>query len=582
MENIIYSPSYENSFALIIGINNYQNAPPLDYAVSDATAVAEELETNFDFPEENITLLLDEKATKNNIIEAFMSYINNNVSLNDRILVFFAGHGMTVKGRRGDVGFLVPFDGDQNNLSTLIRWDDLTRNAELIIAKHIFFIMDACYGGLAITRSLPSGSMRFLKDMLQRYSRQVLTAGKADEVVSDAGGPIPNHSVFTGHFLKGLKGEAATDDGIITANGIMAYVYDRVAKDLHSQQTPHYGFIDGDGDFIFKAPRINELTEKEEIDKDILISIPTPSPELNLTSIDSLVDKTKEYLSDSRYKIKLHDIFSQKIREAASLLTHEQFKMQGISFSDEELLNRIKLYEEVVKELQAMSTCLAYWGSEDHYQQLSRVISRLCDNFTPESGLVVWLNLRWYPIFLLMYSAGISAISANNYEALATILTTRVQSPRNSHETVPVTIPIGDAAADLHDVFKRLPGHERHYVPRSEYLFKLLQPSLDDLLFLGHEYELMFDRFEVSLALVYADFEYNSSNRIWGPLGRFGWKYRSRTGSGNVFREIIHEAHTYKSEWAPLKAGLFNGSIDRFLEISTKYEDEILKNLHWR
>ena len=384
-----------------------------------------------------------------------------------------------------------------------------------------------------------------------------------------------------GHFLKGLQGEAATDDGVITANGIMAYVYDRVAKDLHSQQTPHYGFLEGDGDFIFKAPNIDELTKKEEIDKDILISIPTPSPEVKVTSIDSLVDKTKEYLSDNRYKIKLHDLFSQKIREVASLLSSDHFKVQGISFSDDEFLNRIKLYEEVVKELQTMTTCVAYWGNKDHYQQLSRTISRLCDDFTPESGLVVWLNLRWYPIFLLIYSAGISAISASNYEALATILMTKVQSPRNSYETLPVTIPIGDAAADLHDIFKKLPGHERHYVPRSEYLFKLLQPSLDDLLFLGREYELMFDRFEVFLALVYADFEYISGNRIWGPLGRFGWKYRNRTGSGNAFSEIIHEAQSFQSEWVPLKAGLFDGSIDRFLEISRKYEDEILKKLHW-
>ena len=254
MDSTFYSPSYENSFALIIGINNYLNASPLGYAVNDAKAVADMLKENFDFQNGNIKLLLNESATKNEIMSSFMSYANSGVSQNDRIFVFFAGHGMTQTGRRGEVGFLVPHDGNLNNLSTLIRWDDLTRNAELIAAKHIFFVMDACYGGLAITRSLSSGSIRFLKDMLQRYSRQVLTAGKANEVVADAGGPIPNHSVFTGHFLQALQGKAATSDGVITANGVMAYVYDRVAKDLHSQQTPHYGFLDGDGDFIFNAP----------------------------------------------------------------------------------------------------------------------------------------------------------------------------------------------------------------------------------------------------------------------------------------------------------------------------------------
>jgi hypothetical protein len=35
-------------------------------------------------------------------------------------------------------------------LSGLIRWDELTRNADLITAKHMLFVMDACYGGLAL------------------------------------------------------------------------------------------------------------------------------------------------------------------------------------------------------------------------------------------------------------------------------------------------------------------------------------------------------------------------------------------------------------------------------------------------
>src|SRR4030042_6345951 len=201
MDSSYYLTIYENSFALVVGINNYLKASPLGYAVNDANAVAALLESDFDFKSENIKLLLDESATRHEIMSTFLSYANSEVSPNDRIFVFFAGHGMTQTGRRGEVGFLVPYDGDQGNLSSLIRWDDLTRNAELIVAKHMLFVMDACYGGLAITRALSAGSMRFLKDMFQPYSRQVLTAGKANEVVADAGGPIPNHSVFTGHFL---------------------------------------------------------------------------------------------------------------------------------------------------------------------------------------------------------------------------------------------------------------------------------------------------------------------------------------------------------------------------------------------
>ena len=131
--------------------------------------------------------------------------------------MFFAGHGHTVSGIRGETGFLVPYDAKPNDNSTLIRWDELTRGSELIYAKHILFSMDACHGGLALSRSVRPGSLRFLTDMMLRHARQVLTARRADEVVADSGGPLPNHSVFTGHLIEGLRGSAAGGHDIITA-----------------------------------------------------------------------------------------------------------------------------------------------------------------------------------------------------------------------------------------------------------------------------------------------------------------------------------------------------------------------------
>ena len=40
---MIYSNHYENSWALLIGINSYENAPPLGYAANDAEAVRDSL-----------------------------------------------------------------------------------------------------------------------------------------------------------------------------------------------------------------------------------------------------------------------------------------------------------------------------------------------------------------------------------------------------------------------------------------------------------------------------------------------------------------------------------------------------------
>ena len=222
---------YSGSRALIIGIDDYAVAPPLSYAVSDANGVARALIDGFGFPAQDVVVLTNEVAVRDNIRGAFLAFAAEDVGRDERIVFFFAGHGYTVPGNAGEVGFLVPQDGHPNDLSSLIRWDDLTRSADLIPAKHVLFIIDACYGGLAFSRSSQSGSTRFLKDMLKRTARQAIAAGKANETVSDAGGPIPGHSVFTGHLIEGLNGNAASSDGVITAQGLMAYVYRMVGMD---------------------------------------------------------------------------------------------------------------------------------------------------------------------------------------------------------------------------------------------------------------------------------------------------------------------------------------------------------------
>jgi len=580
MDDSAYSPKYLSSHALIIGINEYQSASPLSYAINDAEAIAQLLIDEFGFDDENVLLLTDANATKSRIMDSFLSYASKS-GMNDRILFFFAGHGNTVSGRRGEVGFLVPYDGKPQSLSTLIRWDELTGNAELIPAKHVLFVMDACYGGLAITRSLAPGSTRFLKDMLLRYSRQVLTAGKANETVADAGGPISGHSIFTGHFIEALKGKAASGDGIITANGVMAYVYEHVARDQQSHQTPHYGYIDGDGDFIFKAPILDSLQKEGEKDEDVLVAVPSSMPMTNIDASGNVVNVTKEYLSDSRYTIKLHDLVVQELRKVLLQTSEDNFAVQGINWSIEEFTRRLKDYERIVDDLLHVASCIAYWGKQEHLSVLKIALTRLTDRLGPEGGLTVWQALRWYPIMLLLYSTGISALASDKYENLAAILLTKVGSSRFTRVSTELTLSVGEAIQNLEraEAFKQLPGHERHYVPRSEYLFKLLQPILDDLLFLGRDYEQDFDQFEVLLALVHSDLEEQQSHYVWGPLGRFGWKFHQ--GDANPLKDIMADANRHKESWEPLKAGLFGGDYTRFEKIAGEYA-RIIGSLGWR
>ena len=310
-----YSQKYEKSWAIVIGINDYKHASPLTYACNDANAVAAKLIDSFNFPNDNVMVLLDNKATQKAVTASILGLVDT-VGEDDRIIIFYAGHGHTRESRRGEVGYLVPYDGDTSDLSSLIRWDELTRNSDLIPAKHMLFIMDACYGGLAFSRALPPGSARFLGDMLSRYSRQALTAGKADEVVADSGGPRAGNSIFTGHLLEALDGALAPVDDVLSANSVMAYVYDRVAKDPHSHQSPHYGSLEGDGDLMFTFPSLQPESKKEPTD--VLVQIPADLqvPEEEPETM-SLLDNVKECLSDSKYRIRLDDLLTRELRRVA-------------------------------------------------------------------------------------------------------------------------------------------------------------------------------------------------------------------------------------------------------------------------
>ena len=68
---------------------------------------------------------------------------------------------------------------------------------------------------------------------------------------------------------------------------------------------------------------------------------------------------------------------------------------------------------------------------------------------------------------------------------------------------------------------------EKNYrYPFSEYIYALLQPELDDLLFLGEGYEKDFVNAEMLISIINAlvRYKYDYDERVWGTLGRFNYK----------------------------------------------------------
>lgn len=87
-------------FSLIIGIDNYKSGHiwNLHACVEDAKKIKKWLLDEFGVPRDQICLLLDSRATKSNIENAFMAHLVNNSSIDpgDAILIYFAGHGSSM------------------------------------------------------------------------------------------------------------------------------------------------------------------------------------------------------------------------------------------------------------------------------------------------------------------------------------------------------------------------------------------------------------------------------------------------------------------------------------------------------
>jgi uncharacterized caspase-like protein len=257
---------YNKSYAVIIGIDKYQNLPAdrqLKNAVGDAKGVQEVLTKNYQF--DRIFTLYDQQATKDRILELLTEELPQGMSDQDSVFIFWAGHGNQQKSKDGEMGYLIPYDGNPAKLRTVVTMAEIRDTiSKAIPAKHVFYVMDACYGGLlAATRSVDSRPRRdldYLKEITKERVRQVLTAGGKDQEVLDGG--RKGHSVFTGRLIEAL--EAAGD--FITANEIQAILKEKVFNDARSRnhnQTPGFGTLYGNGDFVFIPSLQQKLAESE-------------------------------------------------------------------------------------------------------------------------------------------------------------------------------------------------------------------------------------------------------------------------------------------------------------------------------
>jgi uncharacterized caspase-like protein len=253
---------YEKSWAVVIGIDRYQHWPHLQAGVADARAVADRLRAmGFD----QITYLTNAEATRNRILTEIGTNLSKATGANDRVVIYFAGHGFTEELPSGEqVGYLIPVDCPQSNFFTnAISMQQIRETFSRMRAKHIYYVMDCCFSGYGFTRGggVPPGARGYLQVVTEKRSVQMITAGRKGDLAHEQGG----HGIFTLHLLRGLAGEADLNgDGMVTASELGGFVQPQVYAASGQKQLPQYGRLDGEGEVVFLVGEDSQVKQSRE------------------------------------------------------------------------------------------------------------------------------------------------------------------------------------------------------------------------------------------------------------------------------------------------------------------------------
>ncbi|QFS49584.1 caspase family protein [Nostoc sphaeroides] len=275
-------PEFSRSLAIVIGINNYANGiPSLQNAVNDAVKLVELLRGKYGY---QVWEYLDEAATLKNLCEMLEKTLPEEVTADDRLLLYFAGHGIALNGDDDDgpKGYLIPQDAQEGNIQTYLPMTQLHDCLNNLPCRHFLGILDCCFAGAFRWSSNKREILAAKKIYKERYDRfishsawQVITSASYDQKALDAfslncqRGGEGNHSPFAAALLAALEGKAdcyppATNgkpagDGVITATELYLYLRDAVElvnESRWQQQTPGIWPLKkhDKGEYIFLPP----------------------------------------------------------------------------------------------------------------------------------------------------------------------------------------------------------------------------------------------------------------------------------------------------------------------------------------
>lgn len=233
--------SRSNTYALVIGNQNYRFVSDVPYAIHDARVFGEYCKKTLGIPSSNIHI--SEDATKQMILEEeladWLEKIPNREEKN--LIVYYAGHGVPdVKDNYK--AYLLPTDVRGTAPQRGISLDDFYKRLGDMAFNQTSVFLDACFSGVnrdseGVTEGLRGVEVDAEEATLSEGSLVVFSAAQGNETAQ--GFPEEGHGLFTYYLLKAI-GESYGDISFGDLSDRLTKQVSEKARDLklRKNQTP--------------------------------------------------------------------------------------------------------------------------------------------------------------------------------------------------------------------------------------------------------------------------------------------------------------------------------------------------------
>lgn len=282
------------------------------------------------------------------------------------------------------------------------------------------------------------------------------------------------------------------------------------------------------------------------------------------------VELTKKYLSEPKYRIKLHDLLMSEVEKIVSQVCSEKYPVSG-QFGREDYAQRILDFEAISEVAVHIMATGCYWDEEQrHLDTWLKAINRLANDVGDPAGDVIMANMRKHPARLLLYSAGVAFAQNNHFAALHAIFSNTFSQDRGQRGSLVLDLTGNDYWSQ---VFKCLPGLERRILPVSNHMYDALRLVFVNLASSEDEFQQAFDRFETLQSL------HGSDADEWPVPGTF--MQRRRPDQNPTLQWLSEAAATHEGHSPLLSAGFCDGEEQRFTKAMERLL-EMAKSIYWQ